>query len=1413
MSQIHFAAESLSHATEGGRAAGVKLSAVFSAIAVFVSVSTASAVTVGPSGDYTTLADALDYAVGLGGAETVEIVVAEGTYTVPKYAVTVPVRIVAESGAAVKLDFAKAVYSSPDKHFSITGSGSSIENVDLYRLGERSLFVSSGAKLIDCTASGAYAATGGTAKGGAIYLSDGAVMQGGTVSGASGAYAYHNPLVTLETGSQLLNVTFADNVLRHYLVTMSGAASMVSNCVFRGTTFAGAGGANPDYRVLNSSGGLVTHCSFIGNGRNDGTYCRNGMVYLDGANAILRNSLLSGNKGGYYSGIYVNNGIVENCTVVGGVRNINQSDKGLDLVLVSGTVRNSIFASLAGVDTVYRSGGTLTCSFSPALENGDGNITGEVRFNDAANGDYSLSFTSPCRNAGDNQSWMIGMTDLAGNDRIRDTTVDMGCYESAEIPADYLACVIEEVAYTPNEDDFTQALEAKIYTGSSEPLTYEWSEGGTILGTSSTLTHDFAYGTHTVTLTVKAGETLTDSKSIVLKHVVFGSTIYVSSSGTAEMPYDTAATAITSIDAIPAALAEAGGKTREIRIVGGTYPVSGITAIAEAVTLKPASDSDAVTLDFNKAQENRLNLSGGAVLEGVTISKPNTYAMALTGGAKLVNCTITGGYAGAFYNPIIGVTAGEVTGCVFKNSTGNHAYDNMYLQLNAGAVVRDTVFDNCTQHDSIVYQTGADSLMSNCVFRNCKSTSVPGANLKYNMVFINAGLMTHCIVTNCGDIVNTHDGGNGSASHGGIVSVAGGIVRNTLLADNYAKTSAGFKVTGGRVENCTVLGGTLNGSSAVTRRNLQQTAGTVVNSVFWNDSGTDGAEVTGGSFTHSSSCNLKDGDGNVSGDPQLDADYVPTSSSNLRDAGDTTLDWITADATDLRGSNRVVNSVIDIGAFEGGELAAELTLVVTYAFDSLDGDLVRYRFTPVAKIGYDEAEDPSYTWTVDGVDAGTGAGDMLISLAPSATEKVVACKVETQGLSADAEVRLAVHNGEFFVSADGSDEYPYSTLATAAKNPATVIALEHPAADTRTYRVHIADGEYALPAANLNSAIELLGEGVVTLKGSGMIYLNHSASVVSNVVFKNVQVMLNYGTVRDSAMTNVRLGENDSIAFQQNNGLLENFAFRDNDSIAWAFYNLMTISAGTARNLVFERNVGFDKLLKTSGSGTVVSNVVFNDNHRSVDNPSQCNLQQYVLYMANGLVANCVITNNGESTSVRDGIAKIAGGTLRNALIADNISTDCSGVNLCGGTLENCTVVVEEGNCGHLTGYGAYGSCLNFTSGSAKNCVFWSKETAQADRYYVRKTGGTLMYSWGNPQGGDPDFSGTRIVTGTDPNLGCREGWDYFPLNPSPLIGGGMLLDWMRDATDIRGEKRIRGNKVDIGAIEGYPEGLILIVR
>jgi PKD repeat protein len=181
------------------------------------------------------------------------------------------------------------------------------------------------------------------------------------------------------------------------------------------------------------NGGQAVRCEISGNAASE----EGGGAY----NAILSNCVVRGNGaevygGGMSQGAGYNSLIVDN--IAGdGVGGVFMADLFNCTVVgnAGGILGGSMFNCIAYSNSDYNwntddsSYYRYTCA--APLPDGEACIAGDPVFVDAAAGDYRLASASPCVNAGSNQTWMTGSTDLAGSNRIQRAVVDLGAYESS----------------------------------------------------------------------------------------------------------------------------------------------------------------------------------------------------------------------------------------------------------------------------------------------------------------------------------------------------------------------------------------------------------------------------------------------------------------------------------------------------------------------------------------------------------------------------------------------------------------------------------------------------------------------------------------------------------------------------------------------------------------------------------------------------------------------------------------------------------------------------------------------------------------------------------------------------------------------------------------------------------------------
>ncbi len=265
------------------------------------------------------------------------------------------------------------------------------------------------------------------------------IIAGNLSSNAGGGIFCHN-------GSgpwQIMNCTIADNCCTNTdspTYSVGGglrafdAIMVVSNCLIASNSAVICGGI---YNTTwGAQKGLIQDCRIIGNTAYS-SYA--GGMYLD-RGGVARNCLIANNTAKQNgAGIYLARGtnvLVENCTVVS--NHALNTAGGVFAVEGSNQVENTIFWGNLG-DAGYNEWRVLSgaptftnCCTSP---HSDTYMTGTVvydpLFTGFAGGDYHLTKTSPCINAGIYREWMDDSTDLDGRPRLDHFTrrVDIGCFE------------------------------------------------------------------------------------------------------------------------------------------------------------------------------------------------------------------------------------------------------------------------------------------------------------------------------------------------------------------------------------------------------------------------------------------------------------------------------------------------------------------------------------------------------------------------------------------------------------------------------------------------------------------------------------------------------------------------------------------------------------------------------------------------------------------------------------------------------------------------------------------------------------------------------------------------------------------------------------------------------------------------
>ncbi|MFH0908619.1 MAG: PKD domain-containing protein, partial [bacterium] len=268
-----------------------------------------------------------------------------------------------------------------------------------------------------------------------VYVADGARLIGFTLTnGATRAWAIVGdpPSKTCGGGAwcESVDAVLSNCVITHGSASATGGGTSggtINNCTLSDNTAFRGGGANngtlnnctiTGNSAVDDGGGTfystLKNCTLIGNWAKYGGGSQRGTLY----NCTLFNNSATRYGGGSSSGT------LNNCTLSGNAA----ADAGGG---VGGGTQNNciVYYNTAPSGPNYTVGTYLTNSCTTPDPGGAGNITNEPSFVDLAATNLRLNADSPCIDAGRNEAWMTGTSDLDDNPRLFNGRVDMGAYE------------------------------------------------------------------------------------------------------------------------------------------------------------------------------------------------------------------------------------------------------------------------------------------------------------------------------------------------------------------------------------------------------------------------------------------------------------------------------------------------------------------------------------------------------------------------------------------------------------------------------------------------------------------------------------------------------------------------------------------------------------------------------------------------------------------------------------------------------------------------------------------------------------------------------------------------------------------------------------------------------------------------
>lgn len=1151
--------------------------------------------------------------------------------------------------------------------------------------------------------------------------------------------------------------------------------------------------------TMGAGGGICLKNGIVENCRIYGnTAHRHGGVSQSGG--TIRSSLIYGNSAMWAvcGGIYTSKGSANNLTVYG---NHSPQSAGCDLLLDGGTACNLFVlpSPIAGPGTAkIASQSQITYSALPISVPGEGNIVADPsHFDMKTKRPYPGSPLAEGKDLGGEFT-----TDVNGEPR--PSAFGKGALNPFS-PGERFAA-IEASAY---EGKIPLSVSFVLRSG-EEPESVEWVFPGGETSAGNTAQALFAEaGEFSVTARAvfRDGGSIEQSQTIKVSPGV----VYCSGGGASVWPYDTMEKAATNVqDAVDAVYADF-SERGEVRILAGTYS---FVPKDESKTFSPM-----VTVKKNIWLRGTGNSGGDVVLDA---KKKRQVLYVANENAVIDNLTMSNGRYDFFTwyssgNLILG--SGTVSNSVIKSGYG---YCCGNASLFGGTVAKSVIKDGTLVVSGVDRPAGginicADATVVDCLIANNQGgygaglyigAGAAGAVVKgcditgnYNAICggggaaLLSGLAEGCFITN-----NIANGGGG-----GLV-VAGGTARNCVVAFNSARGQVygfgyskggggGIAIKSGKVENCTIYE---NSSVTSSGWNLYQTGGTVANTVIASDRYEAQSQIykTGGTLSYCAVPVEGVGDNCLVGSPLL---------SNPA-KGDFTLLYGSpcVDAgqalpdvkTDMAGTERPKGEGYDIGCHEM-DFAGRLVC----GFDVSGGEPLN-SFSAVFTATVANGGEPiHYTWDFGDGQSASGYGLGEVRHDYSCGDYSVSLTVTDASGCTATQIRnsaVRVYPGIAYASEKGKAIWPYDTW-----EKATPVVQD------------------AIDAVYKNAAgpgIVMIADGRYKARGANDVFV---ASLHSRVAL--VGTNKTCGAVLDGENTRrVALVSHSEAGMY--NLAVERGRYMKGDSPC-----AVMVSGGTVSNVTIRNSAGYYGGLGLYGgvfTDGVISNNL-NTSHTGADRKGGG------AYIEGGILSRTLIKGN---VNGRGGAVYMIGGTVQDCVIAGNRSYSYGNVHMTGGTVSRCIItnntlassVASPAASGvFMAGSGAYlgnslvalNSSASFpglylaTGASTVNCTVYDNRISGGNRN-ILSNGGIVA----NTAAGDMEGTGTYSsnLIGQDPLFTDREAGDYTIKRSSPCHNSGdnAYHDPLLHPLDLMGKRRLRYGKIDIGAYEyNGMQGISILLR